>query len=345
MQVTIKDIAVKAGVSTATVSRVVNNNPFVKESTKKKVLQAIEELDYQPDLIARSMVMKRTFTVGLIVGNLGNPFFAETAEVIIKIVERYNCHVNVYVTDEKKEKVTEYIDLLVNRRVDGVIIGAAFKDTSFENLEKNNIPYILYNRKTDQDDTDYVIHDSFKAAYTAVKHLIQLGHKRIGIIHGPNKFNTVQDRISGYYAALNEYGLKAYDHFIRSVDFTNTKTEVPKVLDEMRSKKVKPTAIFTTADHIALDALNYLTKQHVAVPDDIALIGVDNISLSGHSLIELTTVGIRAEEMAQLAAEKLMQKIEDKNRASSASNSLPFRITLEPELVIRNSCGSKKART
>lgn len=338
MQVTIKDIALKAGVSTATVSRVVNKSPLVKEVTKKKVLDMIKELNYQPDLIARSMVKKRTFSIGLIVGVLGNPFFAETAEIIIKTIERFDFHVSVYVTEEKEEKMEEYIDLLINRRVDGVLIGSVFKGTSLDKLDKNNIPYVLYNRKGDHPNADYIIHDSFKGAFAAVSHLIHLGHKRIGIIHGPDKFDTVQDRISGYQEALKTFGLKQYEHFVQGIDFVNTGTEVPKVLENMLSNKVKPTAIFTTADYIALDAMDYLVKNNINIPKDLALIGIDNIRLSGHSLIQLTTVGLRAEEMAKLAAEKLMQKIEEKDRYDQ-QEIVPWRIKLEPELVIRKSCG------
>lgn len=338
MQITIKDIARRANVSTATVSRVINNNPFVKVANKKKVMSAIKEMNYNPNLIARSMVKKRTFSIGLIIGSLSNPYYAESAEIIIKVAERYNFHVNVYVTDETKGKTEEYIDILINRRVDGALIGSALEDTSLQKLEENHIPYVLYNRKTNDDNNDYVIADNFKGTFDAINHLIQLGHKKIGIIHGPDMFVTVKDKIKGYYKALDNFGLKKYDNFVEGVNFFNTDIGVHNALTNMMSKKIKPTAIFTTSDYIALGVMNDLHKHNIHVPKDIALIGCDNIKLSGHSLIELTTIDTRSEEISRFAAEKLLQKIEDKD---AVKKSHPWCLKLETKLIIRKSCGSK----
>lgn len=336
MKVTIKDIAKKANVSIATVSRVVNQNPFVKEETKEKVLKVIKELDYHPDLIARSMVKQRTFSIGLIVGGLGNPFFAETAEVIIKTAEKFNCHVNVYVSEEKSEKMEQYIDLLITKRVDGVIIGSVFQNTSLEKFEKVGIPYVLYNRKNNRENADFIVQDNSKGAYEVVSHLIKLGHKRIGLIHGPLIFDTVEGRIEGYYEALKAFNLKAYDHLSQAVDFMKAEEQVPIVMEKMFAGNIKPTAIFTTADYLALDAMDYLINNGYQVPKDVAVAGFDNIRLSRHSLIGLTTVGVRAEEMARLAVEKLMQKIESKEHPQDEE---PWKIKLQPELVIRKTCG------
>lgn len=335
MQITIKDIASRANVSTATVSRVINNSPIVKAETKKKVITAIQELNYQPDFIARSMVKKRTYSIGLIVGRLGNHFFAETAEVIIKVAERYNCHVNVYVTEEKPGKTEQYIDLLINRRVDGILIGSAFTNTSLKRLDENNIPYVLYNRKTCHENAEFVISDNFKGAFEAVNHLIRLGHQRIGIIHGPEMFETVKEKIDGYHKALAVNRLNKYSHLNQAVNFLSTKIEIPKVLNDMMDSSIKPTAIFSTSDFIALELIDYLNDKNIKVPRDVAVVGFDNILLSAHSLIELTTISTRTEEVARLAAERLMEKIEQKNKTES----VPCQLKLEPKLIIRKSCG------
>jgi LacI family transcriptional regulator len=335
---TILDIAKTVGVSPSTVSRVVNNYPFVKESTRNKVLKAIQEMNYYPDLIARSMVKKRTFSIGLVIGGLGNPFFAETAEVIIKAAERYNCHVNLYVTEEKREKMAEYIDLLITRRVDGVIVGSVFKDDPLINLKNSQVPYVLYNRRNGHKDADYIIQDNFKGAFDAVSHLVRLGHTRIAILHGPLSFDTVEERVAGYLHALKTYKLKKNMHFIQEVDFIEVKTTVDEAMKKIFAEKIKPTAILTTADFLAFDAMEFLINNDYRVPEDIALIGFDNIRLSGHGLIGLSTVGQRAAEMSQLAVERLIQKIESKEMGHKELE--PWRIKLQPELVIRRSCGS-----
>jgi LacI family transcriptional regulator len=338
MNSTIWDIAKITGVSASTVSRVVNNYPFVKETTRKKVLQAIEELNYYPDLVAKSMKKGRTYNIGLIVGGLRNPFFAETSEVIVKTAEKYNYHVTLCVTEEKALKVKEYINLLIKMRVDGVIIGSISNDAPINRLRDSKIPYVLYNRRNEHKDSDYIIQDNSKGAFDAVSHLINLGHKRIGMLHGPLSFDTVEGRTAGYYEALNTYKLKQYDHFVQEVDFVEAETKVEQAVNKMFDNKIKPTAIFTTADILALDAMEVLMRYGYRVPKDVAMVGFDNIRLSGHSLIGLTTVGHRAAEMARLAAERLVQKIEYKDNNDHPLD--PWNITLQPELMIRRSCGS-----
>ncbi|MBP1932638.1 LacI family DNA-binding transcriptional regulator [Ammoniphilus resinae] len=339
MNSTILDIAKLAGVSTATVSRVLNNYPFVKEQTRNKVLEAIEALNYYPDLVARSMVKGRTYNIGLIVGTLGNPFFAETSEVIIKTAEMYKCHVTLCVSEENETKLSEYVDLLCNKRVDGLIIGSIFKGVTIPRLKSSNIPYVLYNRKNVFEDADYVIQDNFQAAYEAVNHLVRLGHRKIAILHGPQVFDSVAERLEGYYKALQDAKLKTYDHFHQEVHFEKVDADLESSMNRMMEDKNRPTAIFATADFLALAAIEYLMNKGYRIPEDVAIVGFDNLRLSGHSMIGLTTVGQRAEDMARLAVERLMQKIEQTVTGNSSEED-SWKIRLKPELIIRRSCGA-----
>jgi len=339
---TILDIAKKAGVSTATVSRVLNNYPFVKEQTRSKVLEAIESLNYYPDLVARSMVKGRTYNIGLIVGTLGNPFFAETAEVIIKTAEMYKCHVTICVSEENEAKLTDYVELLCNKRVDGVIIGSIFKGVSIPRLKLSNIPYVLYNRTNGLEDADYVVQDNYQGAYEAVKHLIGLGHSRIGILHGPKVFDSVVERLEGYRKAIHDANLTIYDHLIQEVHFEKVDSDLEGAMNKMMDDKNTPTAIFATADFLALAAIEYLMKNGYRIPEDIAMIGFDNLRLSGHSMIGLTTVGQKAEDMARFAVKRLMHKIENHFNGNESSNEESWQIKLKPELIIRRSCGANK---
>lgn len=341
MGATVKDIAKKAGVSTATVSRVINDYPYVKESTKQKVLKAIEELNYYPDLIARSLIKRRSFNIGLIIGGLDNPFFAESAEIIIKTAEQFNCHVTLYVTEENPQKMEEYVHFLIAQRVDGVIIGSILEDDSLEPLKKSNIPYVLYNRKNNDDTADYIIQDNRKGAFDAVNHLIRLGHTKIGMLHASIQSIAVKSKLKGYHDALHVHHLKSYDHFVQEVGFKGFKKKTKEAVDRMLEAKNKPTAILATSDFIALEAIEHLMQHGYRIPEDMAIVGFDNIHLSGHHLIGLTTVSQRVEEMSRLAVECLMQKIERNISEIDYNNSNTWKITLQPNLIIRRTCGAK----
>jgi LacI family transcriptional regulator len=340
-KVNLKDVATYAGVSYATVSNVIHGKNIVKEETKCKVLKAIETLNYYPDLIARSMKKGRTFNIGLIVSDLSNPFYAESSKVIVKTAEKYNCHVTLCVTEEKTSKMDEYIDLLITMRVDGVIIGSYLKTDSFERLRKNDIPYVLFSRKDRDGECDFIVLNNVKGAQDAVSHLIQLGHKRIGLIHGPTQFDTMEGRVKGYYQAMNAHKMKVHSDFIQEVGINEMETNLEPLINKMFEKEMKPTAFFATGDHLALDAMEILIQKNLRVPEDVALVGFDNIRFSGHSFIGLTTVGHRAIEMASLATERLMQKIENKDNPEFLSK--PWQITLDPELIIRRSSGGSLA--
>jgi LacI family transcriptional regulator len=337
-----KDVAKIAGVSQATVSRVMNMPEKVKPKTRDKVLQAMEQINYYPDSIARSMKNRRTFNIGLIIGGLSNPFFAETAEIIIKTARKHNCHVTLCVTDENPFKMDESINLLISKRVDGVIIGSVGMDDPVYRLKNHNIPYVLYNRRKNQEDADYVIQDNLKGGFEAVSHLITLGHTKIGILHGPIAFDTVEERTKGYFEALSKNNLVTYDHFIHEIDFSDSENKVHQAMEVMFNEGVKPTAIFTTADFLALDAIEYLMEHNYRIPEDIALVGFDNTKISGHSLIGLSTVGQQAGEMARLAVERLMIRIDYKGGQEDITGDLesPWKVKLQPELIIRKTCGS-----
>ncbi|WP_416148700.1 LacI family DNA-binding transcriptional regulator [Salipaludibacillus sp. HK11] len=340
MSPTIKDIAKKAGVSIATVSRVINNYPFIKGATKQKVNNVIEELNYYPDLIARSMIKKSTSNIGLIVGGLDNPFFAESAEIIIKAAEQYNCYVTLYSNEEDEEKLNRYIELLVQKRVDGVIIGSVYKESTLDLLNKSKIPYVFYNRRNRDKNTDYIIQDNHKSGFDATSHLISLGHTKIAMLHAAIHSDVVENRLKGYYDALKASGLKNYDHFVQEVGFRKIKPKVKQAIDELLEAKVKPTAIVASADFIALEVMENLVQKSFKVPDDIALVGFDNIHVSSHSLIGLTTVSQRVEEMSQLAVDRLMQKIEA--RKNEEEDTTPWKIKLQPKLIVRKTCGAKQ---
>ncbi|MET3507617.1 LacI family DNA-binding transcriptional regulator [Halalkalibacter oceani] len=339
---TMKDIAKKAGVSTATVSRVINNYPFVKERTKKKVQEAIDQYKYYPDLIARSMIKKRTFTIGLIVGGLDNPFFAESAECIVKEASKFDSHVMLYVNEEKSSKMAEYISFLIAKRVDGIIIGSMYKDDHrlIEQLDHSQIPYVLYNRKNKRKQVDYIVQDNYKGAFEAVSHLIRLGHKRISMIYGSSESETVESRFEGYHKALTVNGLKVYPHLMHEVGFKNIETKVREAIRVMYSDKIKPTAIFTSADFIAMEAMEGLSELGYRVPEEVAIVGFDNIRLSGHSFIGLTTVNQAVEEMSKLAVERLMQKIDEQENNLPPSELNAWQIKLSPQLIIRKTCGA-----
>lgn len=337
---TIVDIAREAKVSTATVSRVINNHPHVSPKTRSKVIEVMEKSNYQPDLIARSMVKKRSNNIGLIVGSLSNPFYAETSQLITSVANQYHSHVTLCCTgdDDSPVEQEKFISFLSQRRVDGIIIGSIRRqDEKLLELLKQ-VPCVLYNKRLDSGHMDYVVLDNKNGAFQAVQHLIEAGHTRIGFLHGPTALSsTSYERYQGYMETMNKYNLSVREEWVHEIHYHRAKKEIPRSIQIMMSSRYKPTAIFATMDWMALIALGFLSDNGYRIPDDIAVVGFDNIDMASLGFIQLTTVEQRKEEMARLAIERLMQKIDNPESANGT-----FQIVLKPNLVKRNTCGSSR---
>ncbi|WP_210619389.1 LacI family DNA-binding transcriptional regulator [Mammaliicoccus lentus] len=328
-KISIYDVAKLANVSQSTVSRVLNNYPYIKPETKQKVLNAIKELGFSPNEIARGLANNKTNTIGLIIENISNSFYSETAHIILREARKYNYEVIIIDSESDKENFKKSIDSLMAKRVDGIIVASTrMTNDIIVNLIDKNFPIITYNRRVYKDGyNSHVVLDNFLGANMAIEHLVKLNHKRIAYISGPLRYSTFYDRLQGFLSSINTYNLEV-DEEIMYMD----KLEYKKVYDfakKLMNSNNPPTAYFSSTDNMALAVMEAAVSEGLKIPEDISVIGCDDIDISGNSFIQLTTIAQQKEKMATLTIEKLMKKISDK------SNEEKVDIVIKPQLKLR----------
>ncbi len=333
---TIYDVAKKAGVSAMTVSRVINGKKDVKPETRERVLKAIEELGYVPNSLARSFVLQKTRTIGLVITDITNPFFTTLARGVEDTAMKSQFSVIFCNTDEDPDKEVLYLELLARKRVDGVILASASgRRGPLKSILLRNIPIVLIDREVDGlEDLDIVKGDSVYGAYLLTKHLLDLGHRRIGIIVGSKNISTAEDRVEGYKRALIEAGVTIDEELIRFARYS--REDGYKVTKDLLSLDNPPTAIFGGNNFIAVGAMMAIRDSGLNVPEDIALVSFDDIESLSQVYPFFTVVTQPAYSMGVIAAELLIRRIEDKDRVRERR-----KVILQPELIIRKSAGEK----
>ncbi|MFC7785499.1 LacI family DNA-binding transcriptional regulator [Rossellomorea sp. GCM10028870] len=327
------DVAKQASVSQSTVSRVLNNYPHIKESTRKKVLEAIEELGFTRDEIARSLASNKTRTIGLIVGDITNPFFAESAKVITGKAQEMQYDVILCNTNHNEENLDKYIQTLKGKRVDGIIIASADKDNQrIKELYDQGFPVILFNSILEHEKANYIAVNNYKGARLAVEHLYQLNHRRIGYIAGPSKYVTTHLRNLGYKEALEDLGIVGNNQFVYNKEFSYD--EVYQFTKKLLKQSDRPTSFFSASDQMALAVLDAAASENIKVPEELSVVGFDDIDLAKNQYIGLTTITQPKEKMATLALEKLISLIEEGEGKDEG-----FQIILEPDLIQRKTTG------
>jgi LacI family transcriptional regulator len=332
-RITTEDVARIAGVSQSTVSRVLNNYPYIKENTREKVLAVIDELGFTRDEIARSLVEKRTKSIGLILGSISNPFFAESAEIIIEKAQELEYDVMIYNTGHSDANLEKAINTLIGKRVDGIILTGVNRNytNKIKKLNQNGFPIFLYNSCLEDNFGNYIVIDNRIGAKIAVNHLVELGHKRIAYISGPSKYLTTYQRYLGYQEALNENGFNFQENLVYNNDFSYA--EIYKFSKRLLNKKKRPTAFLAASDQMALAVLDVAASLNLEVPKDVSVVGFDNIRIASNEYIGLTTISQQMEKMALIALEKLIYLIENKSASCS------IQVVLKPELIVRKTTG------
>jgi LacI family transcriptional regulator len=335
--ITIKDIARIANVSHTTVSRALNNKSRIKNETKDKILAIASELNYQPNFIARSLVMKKTKTLGLVITNIANPFYTELAQGIEATVRGLGYNIIFCSTHSDLSTEKHYIDMLRSKGVDGIIFSSAhMDDPNILVLAEEAFPIVLVNRRTYhpivREKVDYVGIDNILGGFLAVEHLIRLGHQRIGIIGGSSESSVGFERLEGGKRALSTYGLETMGGYFLEGDFL--KGSGYRGGKEFLKMAEPPTAIFATNDYMALGTYQAIVEEGQKVPENIALIGFNDIEFTAIKGVELTTIGQKKYEMGALAVKILVEKIEGGESKPSTKE-----IFLKPELIIRKTCG------
>jgi len=307
-----KDVAKHAGVSQTTVSRVLNTPELVKKPTLDKVMNSIQELNYIPNALARSLVQNKTSTIVLLSGPLHNPFFVDTTTAIVNYANSKGYRVNVQFVNDNN--LTEAYATAIEQKVDGIILSCILiDDPIFGRLEKMDIPFITYNRKH-KNDRHFVEIDNFEAGYLSAKHLIELGHTNIAWVGGPLTTSTFNNRYEGFLKALKDYQISVEAEYIIQTD--TSKKDVSRAFHDLMQLKKRPTGICAGSDSLALYLMDEAIYANFRIPEDISLIGIDNVDISHHASIQLTTVGsISKENLGLMAIHKLIELIENKKNS------------------------------
>ncbi len=326
---TIKDIALRAGVSFTTVSHVVNGTRFVSEATRARVNDAITALNYVPSALARSLKNNRTHTIGMMIPNCSNPFFAELIRGIEDTCFAANFNVILCNSDDDANKQRKYIRVLTEKQIDGLIIFSSGGDTELSQLLREiEMPRILLDREVEQVSADLVEVDHEAGAWIATRHLIELGHKRMACITGPLDLAPARQRLSGFRRALAEAGLQVTPAWEVDGGFTS---EVGfSAMQRLLVLGRKPSAVFASNDLMAIGAICAATAHGLRVPEDISVVGFDDIALAAYSSPPLTTVVQPKHQLGAMAASSLIERIDHPDR--------PLRHEiLQPTLCLRKS--------
>ncbi len=333
-KISLKDIAQKVGVSTATVSYVLSKDKESKVSIKvaEKVKKAAKELNYHPNQIAKSLKMGKTFTIGLIVADISNPFFSHIARIIEDEATKLNYTVVFGSSDEKADRSWDLINFLANRQVDGFILAPTEgSEEQIKYLQEENIPFVLIDRYFPEIDTNYVVVDNYQAAFGAVNRLIDTGHKRIGMLAYLNSLHHMRDRINGYKSALKQNNLEDDTNWLHEIDFFNIEKEVKSAIDKMLEGKLRVDAIFFATNTLAVIGLKYIDSLKYKIPDDLAIISFDQGEAFDFYYCPLTYVKQPLDELAKNAVKVLTRKIENPSARKE-------QICLSAQLIVRKSC-------
>jgi len=325
------DVARASGVSYATVSRVLSGYEFVRESTRNRVMEAVEHLGYVANLQARSLAGGRSQIIGLLVPSLGNSYVGTIARGIDQELERANYDLMLYTSHRHPGKESFYVSAIANGLTEGLLLIAPLVPTAYlDALREQNFPYVLIDQVDAAEDSSVVEATNWKGAYEATRYLIQLNHTRIAFIKGTLAVRSAVDRLRGFKAAMADCDIPVREELIIDGDFLPQPSyEATKRL--LQSVNPPPTAIFASNDLSAFGAMDAIRECGLRIPDDISIVGFDDIPQASIVYPKLTTVRQPLEQMGQVAVKMLLERIEDRSLT-------PQRVTLETQLVIRDSC-------
>ena len=327
---TIKDVARLAGVSTTTVSHVINKTRFVAENTTKKVSSAIDELNYSPSFVARSLKYNSTRTIGMLVTKSTSPFFAEVIQGVEKYCYRQGYSMILCNTEGDLVKQKEYLRNLSEKRVDGILVMCSDLNQDLLALleKKKDLPTVIMDWSQENIHTDKIEDNAELGGYLATKHLIDNGHTKIGCISGSFNKVTCQQRLQGFRRALQEANIAENSDWILEADF-ECASAVAATKQLLKSTEM-PTALFCFNDSMALAAIATLHQKGVRVPQDMSIIGYDNIDMAAFFSPPLTSIHQPKYQLGEKATQLLLDKINNNELEQQV-------IELTPELVVRKS--------
>ena len=333
MSVTMKDIAEEAGVSKATVSRVINNDAYVSEDTKKRVMKLVRKYDYKPHTVAQGLARDLSHTLGLMIPgpprDITDPFFLEFLHGVGNKAAEYSYSLSLPTVSEKDKKEL-YEEGINFNQLDGVIVvNPKVNDFRIEYFQEEDLPFVFLGRPLeDRDDVCWVDGDNVGGAHEAVEYLIEQGHEKIACMTGPEEFVASRLRVEGYKQAIEENNLEFDESLIIKGEFTRDSGY--QKMKELLARDTSFSAVFVVSDSMAIGAIRALKEENIAVPDECAVMGFDGIDLGAYTEPRLTTVRQPAYELGEEAVESLISLI-------NGQKNFECHKVLDLELLIRDS--------
>ncbi len=327
--ITLKMVAEKAEVSVNTASRAINNKPDINEETKNRILKVAQELGYIRNAAAVALRTKKTGTIGVVIADNRNPFYAEVLNGMEEAAREKNYHIILANTQRDYKKEEEAINLLLAKRVDGLLITPVQdRDDDIKNLIEANIPFVIVGRDFENIEVDAVYNDEVKGGFLATEYLIKKGHKRIALINGFLYKSPAKGRLEGYKKALNKYRI-SLDESLISVGDINIEDGYERT-KQMLEKNLDFTAIFAYNDMMAFGAMQAIKEKGLRIPEDIGLVGYDDIPFSSLISPALTTIRLKKQELGAESIKLLLSRINGNRKKTK-------KVMLGVELQIRES--------
>ncbi|MEC5162096.1 LacI family transcriptional regulator [Janthinobacterium sp. CG_23.3] len=326
---TMKQVAEQAGVSTTTVSHVINNTRVVSEDVRARVLAVIGQLRYVPSAVARSLKNDRTHTIGMMVPNNSNPYFAEVIRGIEDAAFKLGYNIILCNSYDDPGKQVAYIRVLMEKRIDGLILVSSGTDAELARfLADDQIPVVLVDREISGVAADFIESDHALGGYLGTRYLLDLGHRSIACVSGPRELLTSRERVAGYQRALQEAGVAPRAEWLLYSDFTSAGGHA--AFGQLLALPRRPSAVFAGNDLMAIGGICAASEAGVQIPGQLSVVGYDDIALAAYSNPPLTSIGQPKQEMGALTARILLERMRDPT--------LPWRRELlKPSLVVRKS--------
>jgi LacI family kdg operon repressor len=331
---TLSDVAKSSNVSKSTVSQYLNHRyEYMSAETKARIEAAIDELGYQPNILARSLKQKTTATIGVIVANLLHRFSTEVTRAIEDYCHHHDYHVIICNTDEDPSKEKKYVEMLIAKQVDGLIIVPTCNNMElYQRFVDDHYPVVFLDRKMEGLPLPTVVMDNIGSSYICTSHLIAHGHRKIAIMTPPRHISSRAERIEGYEAALRDHGIPIRPEFIKS---TRIDEAIPE-LARMLALEDRPTALLAGNDLILMEVLSYMMENGIRFPEDIALVLIDDVNFTDFLPSPLTTFEHPVGRMGRKAAEMLLDQIKSGQTTASPDSQL---VVFKGSLQVRKSCG------
>ena len=338
-KVSLADVAKSLGVSKTLVSLVLNDRgdeKGINKDTQQRVKDKVKELNYKPNQFARGLRVGKSNTIGLVVADISNSFYAKMCRSIEDSCTANGYNLIICSSDEKPEKESELIQMLIDRQVDGLIISTTQNNNNdIKRLKKNNFPFVLIDRNIPKIETNYVGVENKLGAKEAVNHLIQLGNKKVGhLTISPSHLSSLKERTSGYKEALKENGIRVDKSLIKEISFDNIKEDVRREIKELLSPPQSISSLFVANNNIAVACLESLNEMNIKIPQDVAIVSFDDIDAFKLCYPPVTAIAQPIKMMGKEAVNLLIDNIKNGEEFQYQQ------ISLSNSLEVRRSCGS-----